>query len=90
MCVCMLTGHQGVLLAIAVTLLLVEALPVLGEPTSSMHTLRVYGWFTMALSLSILLVAISLLCKYWVTTNVSWIPPPINAAERSVSSINYC
>ncbi|KAJ7095971.1 hypothetical protein B0H15DRAFT_82856 [Mycena belliarum] len=59
----------GVLLSIVVTLFLMDGLPMLGQPTSSMHAIRIYGWFAVAFLLSILLATVSLLCKYWLTRN---------------------
>ncbi|KAJ7147532.1 hypothetical protein C8R43DRAFT_1195906 [Mycena crocata] len=59
----------GVLFAIFSTLILMDALPMLGAPTSSIHVLRVYGWFTSSLLLGILLATISSICKYWLTGN---------------------
>ncbi|KAJ7459748.1 cytidine deaminase-like protein [Mycena latifolia] len=59
----------GVLLSIVVTLFLMDVLPVLGQPTSSIHAIRIYGCFAMALLLSILLATVSLLCRYWLTRN---------------------
>ncbi|KAJ7134450.1 hypothetical protein C8R44DRAFT_425185 [Mycena epipterygia] len=60
----------GVLLSIVLTLFLMDGLPMLGQPTSSMHVIRIYGWFTVALFLSILLVAISLLCRHWLNLDL--------------------
>ncbi|KAJ7696059.1 hypothetical protein B0H17DRAFT_416651 [Mycena rosella] len=60
----------GVLLSIGATLFLMDALPMLGEPTTSIHAaIRTYGCFAIVLVLSILLTAVSLLSKYWLTGN---------------------
>ncbi|KAJ6619481.1 hypothetical protein B0H10DRAFT_2025842 [Mycena sp. CBHHK59/15] len=44
-----------------------DALPLLGEPTSSTRTIRVYVWFALALVLSIVVATLSLLCKFWIS-----------------------
>ncbi|KAJ7784683.1 hypothetical protein B0H16DRAFT_1493418 [Mycena metata] len=59
----------GVLFLIALTPMFREALPMLGEPTASLHVMRVYGWFGMALFLSIRMVFVSLLCRHWLIQN---------------------
>ncbi|KAF7365304.1 hypothetical protein MVEN_00402200 [Mycena venus] len=61
----------SVLFSITLTLLLMDAVPILGEPTSSipLHVLRVYSWFTLALFISLLLALCSLLCKAWLSLN---------------------
>ncbi|KAJ7043979.1 hypothetical protein C8F04DRAFT_685468 [Mycena alexandri] len=59
----------GVLFTIALTPMFREALPMLGKPTTSLHVMRVYGWFGLALFLSILMAFLSLLCRYWLIQN---------------------
>ncbi|KAJ7645464.1 hypothetical protein DFH06DRAFT_1211412 [Mycena polygramma] len=59
----------GVLFSIMLTVVLMEALPMLGQPTCSTHAIRIYGWFTLAFFLSFLLAFVSLLCKSWMSHN---------------------
>ncbi|KAJ6512172.1 hypothetical protein C8R47DRAFT_1064793 [Mycena vitilis] len=59
----------GVLFSIMLTVVFMEALPILGQPTSSTHSIRIYGWFTLAFFLSFLLAFVSLLCKSWMSHN---------------------
>ncbi|KAJ7758504.1 hypothetical protein DFH07DRAFT_450959 [Mycena maculata] len=61
----------GALLSFVATLLLVELPPKMGEPTSVLHGIRMYGWFVMAVVFCMLLVAVSSLCKWWLTVNGS-------------------
>ncbi|KAJ7175755.1 hypothetical protein C8R46DRAFT_68610 [Mycena filopes] len=59
----------GVLFLIALTSIFMEALPMLGQPTASLRVMRVYGWFTLAFFLNILVVSVSLLCRRWLIQN---------------------
>ncbi|KAJ7505426.1 hypothetical protein B0H11DRAFT_421519 [Mycena galericulata] len=72
----------GALFSVVITLLLMEAVPMLGEPTSSIHAIRMYGWFALALSLSIFLVAVSLLCKCWLTVKLNTLLLGEQSSER--------
>ncbi|KAJ7366752.1 hypothetical protein DFH08DRAFT_174708 [Mycena albidolilacea] len=60
----------SVLLSMLLTCILLDALPMLGDPTtSSMHVVRVYGWFALSRAISLVLALTSLLCKWWLSEN---------------------
>jgi hypothetical protein len=69
------------------TCILLDAPPLLGDPASSTHVVRVYRWLALSRALSLVLALLSLLCKWCLSANhvrvlVLRMPGPANYCSK--------